>query len=285
MIMPLQSCHRRSSLFLAAAAAMLFVTIPPSITMAFQQQGQQHYQIIRPKPTLNHALTTNTPLFSSSRSSEGENNSKPSSSSSMMNNAMESIQQNMPDLSNLLDARESIVSNIVDGELGRRGEVYTLAQLVLLLSIALGGVPVIGGVVSLIGGPLLLLLGLTVMLSSATEMGPTLSPWPVPSKETTALLKQGWLYGNVRHPMYAGLLATCVGFAVATGDTTRLLLTIVLWYILDVKTNKEEVELRAIFGTEYDQYQRDVTGKFVPNELLAQLPWSSSSEDNSKKQN
>lgn len=293
-IMPLLSrrCISSSSLFLAAVA----LVVVDSPALAFQPpriilfQHHQHRRMLRQnkKPAAPSSLL----LFSSSSSSSesGETSSSSNNSNSLVpssssSSSSKSFQQNLPDLSKLLDARGSIWSNIVDGELGRRGEVYTLIQVAVLFCIARGGVPVIGNIVSIVCGPGLLLLGAIVMLGSAAAMGPALSPWPVlPSRATsTALLQDGWLYGTVRHPMYAGLLAASAGFSVATGDATRLLLTALLWYVLDLKTAREEVELRTAFGAEYERYQREVPGKFVPHQWLARLPWSS--QDDAKKDN
>ena len=186
---------------------------------------------------------------------------------------MDSLQQYLPNFSNLWDARESVWRNAADGELGQRGEVYTAAQFLVLACVAIGGIPFVGGLLSLLCGPILLLLGVFVLATAATELGASFSPWPVPSKGTNTITQTG-LFGLVRHPNYAGLLAACVGFSVVTNDATRLLLTAVLWYILELKTDMEEKELRAIFPNDYDQYKQKVTGKFLPNELLNQLPWS-----------
>jgi protein-S-isoprenylcysteine O-methyltransferase Ste14 len=74
--------------------------------------------------------------------------------------------------------------------------------------------------------------------------------------------------------MYAGLIMIGIGFAVFTGSTTRLLLTGLLWYVLDVKSDFEEAELTKLFGKEYEEYKMQVPGKFIPVHYLQELPWS-----------
>ena len=99
--------------------------------------------------------------------SSSDKNKSGSNSDSIMSNLpdvdLDSLQQYLPNLSNLWDARESVWRNVVDGELGQRGEFYTAAQLLALACVAIGGVPFVGGLVSLVCGPVLLLLGVYVL--------------------------------------------------------------------------------------------------------------------------
>jgi protein-S-isoprenylcysteine O-methyltransferase Ste14 len=157
-----------------------------------------------------------------------------------------------------------------DGKFGERGEAYFAAQAALMLCVVLGGVPLVGDFLMLLLGPGLLLAGLGVSVVSVKDLGSSLSPWPKPAE--SAELKTDGLYAYVRHPMYAGVLAACAGLGIVTGSATRLLLTAVLLYVLDVKSDYEEAQLVEAYPG-YKAYQAKVTNKFFPQEVLDQMPW------------
>jgi protein-S-isoprenylcysteine O-methyltransferase Ste14 len=119
------------------------------------------------------------------------------------------------------------------------------------------------------------MLGVSMILISIVEMGPALSPWPQPPKNNNnnnkGLVTKG-LYAEVRHPMYTGLLATSVGLSIVSDSATRLLLSLVLWYILDVKTNKEEEFLMEAYSKDYAKYKQQVPNKFLPKIVVDNLP-------------
>jgi protein-S-isoprenylcysteine O-methyltransferase Ste14 len=198
--------------------------------------------------------------------------STPSSSSSSSPVSDLTKMVNDVDFSSLLDNKDQIVKNVSDGEFGKRGEVYVVAQFVLLGAIFFGGVPVVGDFLFFLLGPGLLLLGIGTTLLGLNGLGASLSPWPVPSSNTQGLVRDG-IYGQVRHPVYAGLLAAAAGFAIVSGSATRLLLTAALWYLLDLKSDFEEDALAAQFP-DYDDYQTKVPQKFVPQVVLNALPWT-----------
>jgi protein-S-isoprenylcysteine O-methyltransferase Ste14 len=176
---------------------------------------------------------------------------------------------------------DSLKNRIVgDGNWGERGEAYFAAQAVVMLCVLLGGVPVVGDAAMLLLGPGLLLAGLAVIALSFRDLGDSLSPWPVPAsaEEGNTGLKTDGLYAYVRHPMYAGLLAACAGLSIVSGSAVRLLLTAVLLYVLEVKSDYEEGELVKAFGSEYERYRASVTNKFFPQEVLDKMPWMNKSE-------
>ena len=162
-------------------------------------------------------------------------------------------------------------SNLMDGEFGKRGEAYFAAQAVLVVLVAIGGVPVLGDTLMMILGPALMLAGAGFVVLGGTELGDNLSPWPVPVSDSD--LRTDGVFGQVRHPIYAGLLMGCAGLAILTGSAPRLLLTAMLWYVLDVKSDFEEDKLKDEFP-DYEAYKKKVTGKFFPQELLDAMPWT-----------
>lgn len=176
------------------------------------------------------------------------------------------------DFSNILENSDAIQANVFDGELGQRGEQYVVAQALLVLFVLIGGVPVIGDPLASVLGPSLLLTGLGVAVVSVNEMGGSLSPWPVPpSNESNKLIKTG-LFSKVRHPIYSGLLCFSAGLSISTDSANRLLLTAILLYALDVKSDYEEKKLMEVFP-DYAEYQKEVPGKFFPSEITSKLPW------------
>lgn len=176
------------------------------------------------------------------------------------------------DFATILENLEAVKDNIFSGgEVGTRGEVYFAIQFSILICILIGTVPVVGKLLFGILGPSLLLGGIAVSLLAATRLGKALSPWPVPT-DNASLLTDGF-FGQVRHPIYAGLLAACLGLSLVTESVTRLILTALLYYVLDLKTNFEEAALLERFGVDYEDYQQKVKGKLFPSAVLDVLPW------------
>ncbi|KAI2492386.1 isoprenylcysteine carboxyl methyltransferase [Fragilaria crotonensis] len=165
---------------------------------------------------------------------------------------------------------DAVKTNIMDGEFGSRGETYTVAQFALLGCIVGGGIPIIGDVVMFLLGPGLLLAGAALLIVSLSDLGDSLSPWPVPPSGGN--LRTDGVYSEMRHPMYAGSLAAAAGLSIVTGSATRLLLTAILWYALDLKSDFEEKGLIAKFP-EYATYQATVPSKFLPATIVRELPW------------
>jgi len=170
---------------------------------------------------------------------------------------------------------DRVVANVKgDNEaLGTRGEYYFLVQAALILFIVIGGLPILGPYLQAIGGPGLLLGGVVVGLKSLTDLGSdSLSPFPSPPKGST--LKTDGIYGQMRHPLYTSLLMIMAGLSISTNSADRLLLTAVLWYFLEVKSDKEEEFLMDVYGQEYADYKISVPGKFLPADLMDDMPWN-----------
>lgn len=144
--------------------------------------------------------------------------------------------------------------NIKEGELGKRGEAYFFGQAALILCIVVGGVPVIGAPLRFLLGPSLLLAGVVAALYSVVDLGSdSLSPFPKPASK--GLLKTTGIYEEMRHPMYTALLSFLSGLALVTNSADRVLLTGFLWYLLEVKSDKEEDFLVEQYGQAYLDYK------------------------------
>ena len=179
------------------------------------------------------------------------------------------------------DVTEVIENTIGDGNqpFGSRGEIYFIAQAVMLFLIAIGGVPIFDQPLRALGGPGLMLAGVAVGGLALIDLGSdSLSPFPDPAVDGD--LKTQGIYSKIRHPMYAALILACTGFSVWTNSADRLILTAILIYLLEVKSNKEEDFLVGKYGINYTEYMEKVPGKFIPADLMADMPWNKKDEDN-----
>lgn len=167
---------------------------------------------------------------------------------------------------------DAIKANTMEGEVGQRGEIYSVAQAVIILCILSGGVPFIGDKLTILVGPGLFLLGAAAMVLGVSDLGTALTPWPVPPKGDTGLKTEG-VYALIRHPLYAGVLAAMAGLSIITGSANRLLLTAILFYSLNIKAEYEEEEMTKKYPA-YDSYKEAVPGRFFPAELVNAMPWS-----------
>eukprot|EP00560_Eucampia_antarctica_P009793 CAMPEP_0197830786 /NCGR_PEP_ID=MMETSP1437-20131217/7401_1 /TAXON_ID=49252 ORGANISM="Eucampia antarctica, Strain CCMP1452" /NCGR_SAMPLE_ID=MMETSP1437 /ASSEMBLY_ACC=CAM_ASM_001096 /LENGTH=211 /DNA_ID=CAMNT_0043433397 /DNA_START=310 /DNA_END=945 /DNA_ORIENTATION=- len=174
----------------------------------------------------------------------------------------------LPDLESIQATLKSSLENASQGEIGQRGEVYFIAQAILVLCILGGGVPYFGDTLLFLAGPGLLILGAAVIVAGLVGLGATdgITPWPKPL-EKTELVTTG-IYSYIRHPMYAGLLSSMMGISVLSESAIRVLLTFVLYLVLDAKANYEESELNLLLP-EYADYQDNlVKGRFFPAAIL-----------------
>ena len=160
----------------------------------------------------------------------------------------------------------ALQANIEDGEVGSRGEIYFILQILLVFCILTGTIPVVGDLVELALGPGLILLGGSVATIGVVELGTNLTPWPSPPK-SGSLITSGLVFNEIRHPIYAGLIIFMFGLSMWSGSAMRVLLCIVLWYLLDFKSELEEEELIRKFGVDYINYRERVQGKFLPYRL------------------
>ena len=150
--------------------------------------------------------------------------------------------------------------------LGPRGEGWVAIQFVLLPLVALAGL--FAG--NVWGSPLAdvtTLVGLALMAAGAALVGRGLMDLggnltPVPHPRDDARLVQSGVYGLVRHPLYAGLIATALGWSLVSASVIALLLAGVLLVFFDLKSRREEVWLRERYA-DYPAYMAR-TKRLVP---------------------
>eukprot|EP00798_Chlamydomonas_sp_ICE-L_P008064 gene8064-1301_t len=145
---------------------------------------------------------------------------------------------------------EELMTELSDSSTGYRGEVLLLAQVTTLFLIIAPPIQ-LQGLVNLMG-ILLLSAGAVYILYSLICLGRNMSPMPAPRKRHK-LITSG-MYGIVRHPMYGGVLFTALGWAAVTMSETRLALSLILWFVLEMKIKYEEDALSARYA-EYADYK------------------------------
>ena len=152
--------------------------------------------------------------------------------------------------------------------LGRRGEGWVAAQLVLFAIIAIAGLRDLVGhgsvtpwrpVVSVIGIGAIVVGGF-VAARGIWDLRSGLSPFPRPI--AGAPLVESGAYRVVRHPIYSGLVLGAIGWGLATGSILAIGAAGLLFLLLAAKSHREEAWLAAIHP-EYGAYQRR-TKRLIP---------------------
>jgi protein-S-isoprenylcysteine O-methyltransferase Ste14 len=104
-----------------------------------------------------------------------------------------------------------------------------------------------------ITGALLVVLGVLSLGSSFT---------PLPRPGARASLRQGGIFGLVRHPVYGGVILIGLGWSLADAPL-GLVPTALLAVLFDLKARREETWLIERFP-EYDAYRARTPRRFVP---------------------
>ena len=145
--------------------------------------------------------------------------------------------------------------------LGPRGEGWFFLQALLLGAIAIAAwFSHTSDLVAIAAGSVLLVLGAALLLYAARAHDFAVSPFPAPA--AGASLRTGGLYAFVRHPIYDGVIGASLGVSLARGSWLAVGLTVVLAVVLDLKSRREEVWLRAQYP-EYAAYAAR-TRRFIP---------------------
>lgn len=119
-----------------------------------------------------------------------------------------------------------------------------------------------GGLSTLLAaiGAAFVVVGVVVVVWAARTMGRSLTPFPEPA--ASAELVEHGPFTHVRHPVYAGFLAVCVGWSLVAGPVA-LVLTGALALLWVGKLRTEERRLVARFPG-YAAYTARVRWKLVP---------------------
>jgi len=168
-----------------------------------------------------------------------------------------------------MDRSKKVVSTLFNKKFGTRGEAFILAQAILLYSITIGHVPLLKRFFTMFFGPAMFLAGAGVTALSVKEMGGAFTAFSTPvSKHKHGRLVMTGLYDQVRHPVYAGNIVALVGLSIMSKSAMRLVLTGFYCLLIEMKTRKEEFEMKKTYGLEYTFYCKRVSQKFIPTSLL-----------------
>lgn len=142
--------------------------------------------------------------------------------------------------------------------MGTRGEAWVAVQAILFLLIVFApavGMPWPFPAFFAWAGWLGVAAGVVFLAWSARNLGRSLTPFPKPLPEGQ-LVTTG-AYRFVRHPIYFGVLVTCLGFSMATMSPLRVALTIILFVFFDRKARREERWLEEKYP-DYAAYRQRV---------------------------
>lgn len=164
-------------------------------------------------------------------------------------------------VSDASEAGKGLIDNLLAGDWLNRGELYGGIQL-LLVYFLIRAPGLLDGVVSLLFGPILLLVGGFASGKAVLDLGrKQLSIWPAPVPNGE--LKTEGLYQIVRHPIYSGLLLASLGYSAMTGSPSRFAITAAFAFFLLKKVAVEEDFLLDTYP-EYEKYCEDVPFKILP---------------------
>ncbi|CAN5157450.1 isoprenylcysteine carboxylmethyltransferase family protein [soil metagenome] len=150
--------------------------------------------------------------------------------------------------------------------LGPRGEGWFALQVVLLAAVAVTGFllgPDLADMPRLVAGVIgvaLLALGIVVGFVGIRHLDRALTPLPRPI-ETGTMVEHG-IYRHLRHPIYLGVFASALGWALLMASAISVVLALALGMLLDLKARREELWLRERYPA-YARYAAR-TRKFVP---------------------
>jgi protein-S-isoprenylcysteine O-methyltransferase Ste14 len=89
----------------------------------------------------------------------------------------------------------------------------------------------------------MILLGIALVYTSVIDLKNNLSPWPIPTQQSGSSIVDDGIYSYIRHPMYAGVLVGMIGLSLWTESFLRLLLTILLFLVLDARVSMRKQNL------------------------------------------
>jgi protein-S-isoprenylcysteine O-methyltransferase Ste14 len=152
--------------------------------------------------------------------------------------------------------------------LGPRGEGWVVGQGVLLLAVAALGLPGLGalppdsaaGWATVMLGLAVMAAGLLIGVRALRDLGASLTAMPHPRED--AQFVDAGIYRLIRHPMYAALITTSVGWVLVTTSVPAALAAAALAIWLDLKSRREEAWLLGNHP-EYEAYRRR-THRFIP---------------------
>ena len=201
-----------------------------------------------------------------------------------------------------LKMKVTILNFLLNENFGKRGEIFIVMELILLYSFLANKAPIVHDLLQFLFGPLLFITGSTLMALSFHELHshqhhlsvyttpptpsltssstPSLTSSSTPSStssssssssttssstssSTSSLVTTG-IYSYIRHPFYMGTLCAFLGSSFITKSTTRLLMSVFYYILIDRKCQQEDYALLQTYKHLYMNYERQVKNRFVP---------------------
>lgn len=104
------------------------------------------------------------------------------------------------------------------------------------------------------------LIGMVIIIKAILQLNKNLSPYPSPI-QNGQLIKDG-LYKYVRHPIYSGVIITCLSLSIFTSSEYRTLVTILLYILFYFKSKYEEKRLSLIYS-DYQEFMKTRARFFI----------------------
>jgi protein-S-isoprenylcysteine O-methyltransferase Ste14 len=151
-------------------------------------------------------------------------------------------------------------------DLGPRGEGWLALQFVMMAAIVGSSFifgPLLQGeaaTAARVVGAILIVGGIALVGLAARQLGRAATPLPRPRRDTSTVTHG--FYRRVRHPIYAGVVVSALGWAVLMASLPALVLVGLLAVLLDLKARREEAWLLE-HDPAYAAY-RQRTRRFIP---------------------
>jgi protein-S-isoprenylcysteine O-methyltransferase Ste14 len=114
---------------------------------------------------------------------------------------------------------------------------------------------------------------------AVSMIGEFIQLWSFASLDKNSDLAIRGPYAMVRNPMYLGRFFILFGFLMLLGNVWVLFVyTVVYWFYMDTRVEREEAHLKPIFGARYAEYcarvHRFIPGPPLDGEPVAYWNWS-----------
>ena len=155
---------------------------------------------------------------------------------------------------------QSLLKNSNDGDIGKKGEGWLIAQLLLVTIVVLGVHPLVRFFIRLSGWSFLL-MGWYLMLGGIWNLGENITIYSAPT-DKNVLITNG-IYSKCRHPIYGGLILSCLGISITCNSVDKAIVSCMLAFVMDQKADMEEEFLVNRYPFAYVTYM-EKTRKLLP---------------------
>jgi protein-S-isoprenylcysteine O-methyltransferase Ste14 len=146
--------------------------------------------------------------------------------------------QSEPDIKS---TAKKVVSNIMQGPFGQRGEAYVFLQFFFISQVIFppsflavdAEIPEALQTILFLVGFIPFAFGLALVAQGASTLGENFTPLPQPTPDNQ--LKTEGVYALCRHPIYGGFLLSSLGLSMMTASPARLFFAALLLAVLERK--------------------------------------------------